>query len=164
MSLRMALVAMVSEEPKSGYELTREFEGAMGEVWSARHSQIYPELGKLLNDGLIEVVEHGPRNRKTYRATAEGRREIRRWMADRQPDRTFRNEAFLKVFFLHQLTDAQRRAFLERELAFHRQDLERYEQIETEGVERLGNRLAVHLGVEYKRAMIDWTVWALEQI
>ena len=36
-----------------GYELSSEFESALNEFWSANHSQIYPELKKLTQEGMI---------------------------------------------------------------------------------------------------------------
>ncbi|MDT2285202.1 PadR family transcriptional regulator [Paenibacillus larvae] len=40
----------------SGYDITSEFKKAIGQFWSAKHSQIYVELKNLLNDDLIHAV------------------------------------------------------------------------------------------------------------
>ena len=47
MSLRHALLGLLAEHPASGYELTKQFERSLAHVWSAKHSQIYPELAKM---------------------------------------------------------------------------------------------------------------------
>lgn len=49
--------------------------------WHARHSQVYPELARLRDDGLVryEVIEGPlPRDTKRYEATVDGRDALRR--------------------------------------------------------------------------------------
>lgn len=157
MSLRHALLAMLAERPKSGYELTKEFDREMGNVWAARHSQIYPELAKLLAAGLIELDDEGPRGRKRYRITEDGHDEAVTWLRH-QGDRTIRNEALLKMFFLELLGDEERSALLHRELAYHRERLDYYLGLpEPEAVK-------AQLGARYNEAMIGWLEFALAQI
>nr|WP_313789453.1 PadR family transcriptional regulator [Paenibacillus larvae] len=51
--LKHAILGLVSREDMSGYDITSEFKKAIGQFWSAKHSQIYVELKNLLNDDLI---------------------------------------------------------------------------------------------------------------
>ncbi len=60
------LLGMLSFGEKTGYELTREFEESLANVWAASHSQIYPELAKLEAAGLIRKSEAGPRGSQRY--------------------------------------------------------------------------------------------------
>ena len=53
LSLRHGLLGLLAGRPMSGYELTKTFDGSLRYVWAAQHSQIYPELGRLLAAGLI---------------------------------------------------------------------------------------------------------------
>ena len=76
MSLRLALLGLIAEQPMSGYELSKRFAGP-AHVWSAKHSQIYPELARLLQAGLIRHAESGPRGRKTYQITEAGLETVR---------------------------------------------------------------------------------------
>lgn len=83
MSLRYALLALLSVEPMTGYDLAKRFESSVAFVWHAPDSQIYPELRKMAKDGLLqaEEVAWGPRGKKTqYRITPEGRAAFRDWM------------------------------------------------------------------------------------
>src|SRR5690349_13984687 len=68
-SLRHAVLGMLSVPSCTGYELTQWFDSSLQHAWHARHSQIYPELGKLEAEGLAEVVEEGARRSKTYAVT-----------------------------------------------------------------------------------------------
>ena len=61
MSLRHAVLGMLSVTSCTGYELTQWFDSSLQHAWHASHSQIYPELAKLEAEGLAEVVEEGAR-------------------------------------------------------------------------------------------------------
>jgi DNA-binding PadR family transcriptional regulator len=158
-SLRHALLAMLAERPKSGYELTKEFDREMGNVWAARHSQIYPELAKLLAGGLIELEDEGPRGRKSYRITDAGRREAITWLRH-GGDRTVRNESLLKMFFLELLEPDEQRVLLERELRYFRERLAYYRALPAGRT----HPVKIELGSRYNQAMIEWLEYALDQV
>ena len=158
MSLRHALLAMLADRPKSGYELTKEFDREMGNVWAARHSQIYPELAKLLAAGLIELEDEGPRGRKSYRITPAGRDEAVAWLRN-GGDRTVRHESLLKMFFLELLSPDEQRTLLHRERAYFAERLAYYR-----GLPPGTNPVKVELGSRYNQAMIDWLEYALSQV
>ena len=74
-TLGYAILGLLSREDLSGYDLTRRMAGRVGYFWSARHSQIYPELAKLEDGGYVthSVVEQRERpDKKVYEITAEG--------------------------------------------------------------------------------------------
>ncbi|EDV5156957.1 PadR family transcriptional regulator, partial [Salmonella enterica subsp. enterica] len=54
MSLRYALLALLTARPMTGYDLAKSFHVSVGHVWHAPDSQIYPELKRMLADGLVE--------------------------------------------------------------------------------------------------------------
>ncbi len=72
----------------------------MANVWPATQSQLYGELNKLADEGLIEVSEIGPRGRKEYRVTVAGRAELLRWVTNPQDDPPIRRADLLRVFLL----------------------------------------------------------------
>src|SRR4029079_18379133 len=79
MSLRHALLGLLAVAPATGYELAQKFDVSMGTAWHASHRQIYPELARLHEAGMVEVVGEGARNSRTYAVTDAGREEIRAW-------------------------------------------------------------------------------------
>src|SRR5438552_15700987 len=101
MSLRHGLLGLLANGPASGYDLLKIFDHSLAFVWPATQSQLYGELNRLADDGLIEVSSEGPRGRKDYSITDAGRAELRHWINDVEPDRIRRNEAMLRVFFLN---------------------------------------------------------------
>jgi PadR family transcriptional regulator, regulatory protein AphA len=167
MSLRYALLGLLSDQSMSGYDLTKRFEESLNNVWPARHSQIYPELNRLNDERLIEIVSEGPRGRKEYRATDAGREAVRRWLTETEPEWSVRNEPALRAFFLWMVEPEQARHHLRRYREWFKDRLETYQQIkeiwspETEG-ER-ASWVVLELGVLQAEASIKWATWALEQ-
>ena len=164
----MGLLGLLADEPRSGYDLAKEFESSLHYVWSASHSQIYPELARLQEEGLIKTVERGARGRKAYGITAKGRRALTTWLTETEPDRNDRNEAFMRMFFLWTLSPEQAKAFLDREIEWHRSGLTEYEKflgsVKTADDPAPWGRLPIELGVRYKRMMIDYLQWAKREI
>jgi DNA-binding PadR family transcriptional regulator len=81
MSVRHALLAMLSEGPKYGLQLRQEFEARTGEVWPLNIGQVYSTLQRLERDGLIEsddAADDGPQ--KGFRITAAGVQELDSWL------------------------------------------------------------------------------------
>ena len=54
MSVRRAMLALLSEGPKYGLRLRQEFEDRTGEVWPLNLGQVYTTLQRLERDGLVE--------------------------------------------------------------------------------------------------------------
>jgi DNA-binding PadR family transcriptional regulator len=102
MSVRHALLALLSEGPKYGLQLRHEFEERTGEVWPLNVGQVYTTLQRLERDGLIESdgneggSEAGPQ--KSFRLTASGGTELDSWLRT-PPDLSSppRDELVIKV-------------------------------------------------------------------
>jgi PadR family transcriptional regulator AphA len=94
------------------FELLKRFEISLANVWPAKQSQIYTELGRLAEDGLIKVAAEGPRGRKEYAITDAGLAELRHWLTETKPRKGRRNEPLMRVFFLGVLPKEQALAYL----------------------------------------------------
>ena len=99
MSVRHALLGLLSEGPKYGHQLRQEFEAGTGDVWPLNVGQVYTTLQRLERDGLVESDDSaadGPQ--KAFRITADGERELGEWLRT-PPDLTSppRDELVIKV-------------------------------------------------------------------
>src|SRR5215472_14425485 len=99
MSVKHALLALLSEGPKYGLQLREEFESGTGEVWPLNVGQVYTTLQRLERDGLVEsddTTEVGPQ--KGFRITASGTEELAGWLRT-PPDLSSppRDELVIKV-------------------------------------------------------------------
>jgi DNA-binding PadR family transcriptional regulator len=98
-SVRHALLALLSEGPKYGLQLRQEFETGTGEVWPLNVGQVYTTLQRLERDGLVEADDEsddGPQRR--YRITGDGTGELSTWLRT-PPDASAppRDELVIKV-------------------------------------------------------------------
>jgi DNA-binding PadR family transcriptional regulator len=99
MSVRHALLALLSEGPKYGLQLGQEFENRTGEVWPLNMGQVYTTLQRLERDGLVESDDGGDDGpQKAYRITAAGEHELDAWLRT-PPDTSVppRDELVIKV-------------------------------------------------------------------
>ena len=169
MALRFALLDLLAGEPMSGYDLTKVFSLSLANVWPAQHSQIYPELAKLVRDGLISQTGDGPRGRKVYSITPEGIDAIRTWLRETQPDYGIRAESILRLFCLWALPTDEALGHLERDRAEyerHRDELaSQTSSLDWSGnVSQRGARLTIEFGHRYYIGCIEWIDWAKVQI
>lgn len=169
MSLRHAVLGMLTSGPASGYDLLKRFELSLGKVWSATQSQLYGELTKLADEDLIEVVAEGPRGRKEYGVTAAGRDVLLHWMTEVDAEPPRRNAILLRVFFLHVLPREQAAAYLRRQadLAAERHtELVRIAEMAygDSSPEATHGRIALEYGLRFSALTQEWAEWAEKQI
>jgi DNA-binding PadR family transcriptional regulator len=79
-SVRHALLALLSEGPKYGLQLRDEFEARTGEVWPLNVGQVYTTLQRLERDGLAESDGTGDSPQKSFRITPDGEQELAGWL------------------------------------------------------------------------------------
>jgi DNA-binding PadR family transcriptional regulator len=99
MSIRHALLALLSEGPKYGLQLRQEFEAGTGEIWPLNVGQVYTTLQRLERSGLVESddsADDGPQ--KGFRITSAGEEELADWLRT-PPDTSSppRDELVIKV-------------------------------------------------------------------
>jgi len=80
MSVRHALLALLSEGPRYGMQLREDFEAATGDVWPLNVGQVYTTLQRLERDGLVESDGGNDEQQKSYLITARGRAELSEWL------------------------------------------------------------------------------------
>jgi DNA-binding PadR family transcriptional regulator len=99
MSVRHAMLALLSEGPKYGLQLREEFETRTGEVWPLNVGQVYTTLQRLERDGMVESDADSPDGpQKAYRITEAGSTELDSWLRT-PPDLSSppRDELVMKV-------------------------------------------------------------------
>jgi PadR family transcriptional regulator, regulatory protein AphA len=102
MALRYALLGYLSSAPGSGYDLMQQLQGGLGWFWSASHSQIYPELKRLEEAGLVEGADTtvGEKlEKRVYAITDEGRAALTTWASGPPVYRPNRDPERLQLIF-----------------------------------------------------------------
>ncbi len=162
------ILGMVLKEARSGYEIKAVVDNSTRFFWAASYGQIYPELKRLSEAGLVVGVEAptGGRRRTVYEITADGEEELKAWL--RQPPSTYemREEGLLKLFFANALPPEEAVEIL-RAMRAHR--LEVAEQLRAMEPVALTKQdpfplIVLRGGIEFTEWFADWCERMEEQI
>ena len=85
MFIKILILALLSLEPKTGYQLSKDVQGSTGFFWKATHQQIYRDLASLEELGWLkfpEVTQKEKPDKKIYSITKTGKKELVRWMKE----------------------------------------------------------------------------------
>jgi PadR family transcriptional regulator AphA len=153
------ILGMVSTEPRSGYEIKAVVDDSVRFFWAASYGQIYPELKRLSEAGLVEGSDlpRGERKRTVYAITENGEAELVAWL--RQPPETaeMREEGLLKLFFSGVLPPEEAVATLRSMREYRLGLVERLRGMEPTALEKDPFSLMVlQGGIEYNEWFADW--------
>jgi DNA-binding PadR family transcriptional regulator len=153
------ILGMIALGNRTGYDIKRVVDKSTRNFWAASYGQIYPELGRLEQAGLVRGRSEpsGARARTVYELTERGRRALRDWLAsDEELTYEVRDEGTLKLFFSDSLPErriANVRAMRER----HERKLAELRALEVHaGDFHDGPRLTLELGIADTQFLIDW--------
>lgn len=140
-TLKYAILGLVNRNPLTGYDITKAFNESLVEFWYAKHSQIYPELKKLTDEGLIsyETVIQGEKlEKKLYTITEKGKKSLQKWLAKDEPLEPTPKDIFrLKAYFCDEMDNITLLKQFENTLNKHS---ERLEYLESSMEELLKNK------------------------
>jgi Virulence activator alpha C-term/Transcriptional regulator PadR-like family len=178
MSLQHAILTALLEKPSSGLDLTRRFDRSIGYFWTATHQQIYHELARLEDSGLIRAIPgRAPRPgaAQGVRGAACGARGTDR-VGGPQRARRSREPLLLRLRAAAVVgtgSGGGLAAELERHLELHRRQLAEYEEIEKRDFpeprdaaaepDRL-RHLVLRAGIELENFWITWLDRALTSL
>jgi PadR family transcriptional regulator, regulatory protein AphA len=153
------ILGMLALGKSSGYDIKQFVDKSTRHFWAASYGQIYPELKRLEDQGLIRGHEEptGGRARTLYQLTDAGRDALSEWLkSGGEPLYELRDEGMLKLFFSDCLPERrienirQMRERHERKLAVLRAVQPHAEQGPT------GPRLTLELGIGSTEWFIKW--------
>ena len=161
------ILGVLHLSPRSGYEIKKLVDKSTRFFWAASYGQIYPELRRLEEAGLVAATAEprGRRRRNVYRLTDSGREALRAWI--RGPDATYelRDESLLKLFFASAV-DAEDAVGVVRAMRRERESrLARLLEIEKSGkAASTGAALVLEFGIESYRGAVEWCRRAEERL
>lgn len=123
-TLKYAILGLINREPMSGYDITREFNNNdLANFWYAKHSQVYPELARLMEEGLVtcEIVIQGEKlEKKIYSITEAGKQQLQEWLMKDEPLEATPKDVFrLRMYFSDFMTPEQLKTHLSNQLQKH---------------------------------------------
>jgi DNA-binding PadR family transcriptional regulator len=165
-TLKYAILGLLSREPMTGYDLSKEFSHGLLRYWNSTPSQIYPELKKLVDEALVvfDVVSQGKLEKKLYTLTRAGQDEFLCWLTRDEPMELNTKDVFkLRLYFSGSMSDANLLTQLESQLKVRRERyairLEKsYDEIDPTLLSRAdrGDYLALELTIYREQADIQW--------
>jgi PadR family transcriptional regulator AphA len=154
------ILGMVRRQPRSGYEIKAAVDNSTRFFWAASYGQIYPELKRLSEAGLVEGVDEprGERRRTVYAIAEAGEEALKEWL--RQPPQTYelREEGLLKLFFADVLSPAEA-AEIVRSMRHHRLGLlGRLQELEPEVIAKEAPfpLMVLQGGIEFNQWFAGW--------
>lgn len=102
MSVRYALLGLLGQRARHGYELHAAFTVLAGgeQNWEVKPAQIYTTLMRLKEGELIDeegIEQEGGPEKRIYAVTAKGREELRKWLFTPIKTEHQRDEFFIKL-------------------------------------------------------------------
>lgn len=175
MALCYAILAGLSNGPKTGYDLTKGFQGSIGFFWNASHQQIYRELDRIHEKGWTSVAiepQSGKPDRKVYALTEVGRAELLSWIESPTATVPSRDPLLVKLFVGHLGNRAKLIVELEREKIEHETALAQYREIESQyfsdfhklTVNRRFQRYTLRHGILYEEGWLAWCEEVLQDL
>jgi DNA-binding PadR family transcriptional regulator len=95
------ILGLLAMRPRSGYEIKGFVDRSTRYFWPASYGQIYPELKRLADAGLVEGTDSptGGRQRTVYELTRAGRHALEEWHSQPAEQFDYRDEGALQLFF-----------------------------------------------------------------
>jgi DNA-binding PadR family transcriptional regulator len=158
-SVRHALLALLSEGPKYGLQLRQEFEERTGEVWPLNVGQVYTTVQRLERDGLVVsdgAGEDGPQKR--FRITPEGVEELAEWLRT-PPDLSSppRDELVIKVLIALRVPDVDVHEVMQSHRRYLVELMQEWTRLKEHAADRdLGFALVVDAELFRLEAVIRW--------
>ncbi|WP_406208122.1 PadR family transcriptional regulator [Streptomyces sp. NBC_01017] len=170
MSLKYAVLAALLEGEASGYELSKVFDVSFANFWPATPQQLYRELERLAQDGLVQarfVQQERRPNKRMFTLTEAGRQDLRAFAAEppRRPT-AIRDELLIKIQAMEDPEAA--RALIEERMTWSRGKLDRYERVRDRLLDgrtedeylresdRIGPYLTLLAGISFEQENLRW--------
>lgn len=159
----------------SGYQMVQEFKHEISDFWTASHSQIYPELQRMVDDKWIQIVspishQNTNRNQTYYALTPIGHAVLLDWL---QEPLTAKNDDLfpLKLFFIKTKDSNLLRPLLTQQLALSQNRVTYLKkrkamvfQTEADIAQHYGHYLTLSRGIERETNYVLWLEKLLSKI
>jgi len=161
----------LSFDPKSGYDIKKEFDQDRLFFWNESFGQLYPILKEIADEGLVTyevIARESQPDLKIYTITDEGRQELASWLRQPAEPHNQRDEMLLKVHFGASNSTAMNATHIRRMQDYYTERLnslethhDRFEQADEPQPYR---HLTLDYGLLVTKAALRWCDEALEKL
>ena len=173
MALKHTILAFLSRQPLSGYDVAKEFAEGFGSCfWKASQQQVYAELTKLEQQGSVTyeaIPQPGRLDKKIYSITNQGQQELLDWLAKPCEPAAIREDLGVMGLAGHLvpsqgvIREIERRRQLHFEMAQHVKKLDEHfsQHLDSLDLKDLYMHLVIRRGIRYQE---EWVAWCDEAI
>jgi PadR family transcriptional regulator AphA len=162
------LLGLLASKPLSGYDIKRVVDRSTRFFWAASYGQIYPELKRLEEEGLVEGEDrpNGGRSRRVYKLTPAGREALVEWLFGSTVTVELRDESLLRLFFADALPREDALRLLEGRKHGHEQYLEVLREIQAlpGGPDPTFVDLVLRWGIDFNEWGAKWCEEQLQRL
>jgi DNA-binding PadR family transcriptional regulator len=169
MSVRYAIMGLLHYEDMHGYRIKEHLERNFGHMWTVNFGQIYPELKKLNEEGMVNMIRETQENappRKVYSITDKGREDFAEWLASDPERGIVLRDPFLLRFTFFGFGDRERALDIidgqigeyEQQLVRRRGNMARWRRMD------MHVRLVAELGVSLNEMILEWLERARKEL
>lgn len=166
-TLKYAILGLLNRRSMTGYEIAKDFNYELAEFWYANHSQIYPELKKLHDEGLVTFdveISGDILEAKRYSITEQGQKALIQWLhKDEKIQKTPKNIFRLRMYFSNELDLQTRINLLENQRMQHIKRLntlkktsEQYPEVPHHKSDRFGDFIVLKGAIMRQENVIAW--------
>ncbi|MBE9038304.1 PadR family transcriptional regulator [aff. Roholtiella sp. LEGE 12411] len=176
MALKHAILAFLSRQPLSGYEVAKEFDEGFGSCfWKASQQQVYVELGKLEQQGNVTyeaIPQPGRLDKKIYSITTQGQKELTNWLMKPTEPTTIREDLgviglaghLIDIEVIVREIERRRQLHLEKAHQIQKLDEQFAKNLESLAPKDLYMHLIIRRAIRYQQEWVAWCDEALQVI
>lgn len=165
------ILGLLSHESMTGYEIKKRMDTTLKFFWGASYGSIYPTLGELVRNGMVdkyETTENG-RDKTVYTIRGAGREHLKKWLQLPAEKDEIRYETLLKLFFgneigkagtLEHIQNFQKK--IQKELPLLEGAVKELERIKDLDETHLYYLLTAMFGVKTYQSYLEWCGEAAE--
>ncbi len=173
MALRHTILAFLSRQPLSGYEVTKEISEGFGKCfWKASQQQVYAELNKLEQQGCITyeaIPQPGRLDKKIYSIALKGQQELIDWLSQPTEPTAIREDLGILGLAGHLVDRQVVRREIERRRQLHAEMAQQAKKMDDYFVSNLASlpmkdvymHLIIRRAIRYQE---DWVAWCDESL
>lgn len=173
MALRHTILAFLSRQPLSGYDVAKEFAEGFGSCfWKASQQQVYAELAKLEQKGSVTydaIPQAGRLDKKIYSLTSQGQQELLDWLTKPCKPTVMREDLGVMGLAGHLVSSDVVMREIERRRQLHFETLQQVKQLDEHfagqvdslALKDLYMHLIIRRGIRYQE---DWVAWCDEAL
>jgi DNA-binding PadR family transcriptional regulator len=156
------ILGMLKLGVRTGYDIKKAIDTSTRFFWGASFGQIYPELHRLREEGLVDARDEprGRVKRTEYTLTAKGEQALREWLTSVDGAIfELRDEGLLRLFFGDILTREEVLANLRARRDFFDWVLAHFREIEVAARTGFADESQLHplLALRYGIGLIEWS-------